>query len=123
MTDERPIPMSGFHLAPRYTSEDMYRDHPHLKTGDRFAFERDGVVYTDTIESVSYSSGSPAVYRDLNRWQWFLRRLTPRRWRRSLLVREAEPAEVTINGDQPNPVGRTLAQLEQMKAGFDRLLK
>lgn len=116
-----PIPMSEFHLGERYGAEDMYRDFPELRPGDRVAFEKDGTVFTDTVESFNYTGGSPAVYRSLNRWQSFLRRLTPRRWRRSLLVRPAELSTVTINGD--NPVGKTLAQLEQMKNGIDRLLK
>jgi hypothetical protein len=92
-----------------------------MNLGDNISFEKDGVVYTERVESVSYSGGSPATYRRLNRWQSFLRTLTPPRWRRSLLVRPAEPPTVTINGPQ-NPVGRTLAQLEQMKAATDRIL-
>lgn len=89
-----------------------------MQLGDRFSFEKDGVVYTDQIESVHYSSGSPAIYKQLNRAQWFLRRLTPPRWRRSLLVRPAELPMTTINGPQQDAVGKTLAQLEQMKAAW-----
>jgi len=91
-----------------------------MKLGDTISYEKDGKVYTETIESVHYKSGSPAVYRRLNRWQWFLRRLTPQRWRQPLLVRPAEFSKVTINGGG-NPVGKTLAQLEKMKAALDRL--
>lgn len=89
--------------------------------GDYVSFERNGEVHTERVGSVSYSSGSPAIYRSLNGWQRFVRRLTPKRWRRSLLVRAAEPPSVKINAGGPDVAGRTLAQLEQMKAGIDRL--
>lgn len=121
MADDTPIPMSEFHLGERYTSEDMYRDYPDLKLGDRFAVERDGVVYTEMVESVRWDGGAPAIYRDLNWWQRIARRLTPRRWRKSLLVDPGWPPSVTINGDQPDPAGKTLAQLKQMKTAIDRL--
>jgi hypothetical protein len=91
-----------------------------VKLGDNISFEKDGVIHTERIESVHYSGGSPAVYRQLNRWQRFVRRLTPQRWRRSLLVRPARPSTITINDDR-SPVGKTLAQLEDMRAVFDRL--
>lgn len=79
-------------------------------------------MYTERVESVHYRGGSPAIYRRLNRWQSFLRRLTPPRRRRSLLVREAELPTVTINGDESPPTGKTLAKLEQMKVALARLL-
>jgi hypothetical protein len=82
----------------RYSSEDMYRGFPDLKLGDRFSVECNGVLYADTVESVHYSSGSPAVYRTLNRWQRVVRGLTPRRWRKSLLVRPTELPSVMVNG-------------------------
>jgi hypothetical protein len=94
-----------------------------MKLGDHISYEKDGVVRTERVESVSYTSGSPAIYRQLNRWQSLSRMLTPKRWRKSLLVRPAEPASVTINDTGKNSAGKTLAQLEQMKAGLDRLLK
>jgi hypothetical protein len=32
--------MTNFTLGPKYTSEDMYRDYPDLKPGDRIAYQR-----------------------------------------------------------------------------------
>lgn len=93
-----------------------------MNLGDHISFERDGILHTERVESVHYSSGSPAVYRRLNRWQRLARRLTPKRWRRSLLVREAEPPVVTINGGTPDAAGRMLAQLEAMKAALGRIV-
>lgn len=109
--DGDPVDMSQVTLGPRYSSEDMYRA-PGIVPGAAVSFVKDGLVYTDTVDSVSYSGGSPAIYRELNRWQWFLRRLTPPRWRRSLLVRSAEPASVTV---------KTAPQTD-IRAVFDRVL-
>lgn len=92
-----------------------------MKPGDMISFEKDGVIHTERVKSVRYQSASPAIYRQLNRWQRVLRRITPIRFRTPLLVRPAEPSRVTINGDG-NPVGKTLAQLEQMKADLDKML-
>jgi hypothetical protein len=117
--DGDPVDMSQVTLGPRYSSEDMYRDMG-INPGTLVSVEKDGVIYTDTVQSVNYSGGSPAIYRELNRRQWFLRRLTPARWRRPLLVRDAESPAVTVNVGEP-PVGKTLAQLEAMKAGLERL--
>lgn len=119
--DGPPIPMSDLTLGERYGSEDMYRDMG-IVPGSRVAFEKDDVIYTDQVESVHYSSASPAIYRRLNRWQRAVRALTPRRWRKSLLVRPAEAPAVRINGDSPD-VGKTLAQLEQMKSALNHLLR
>lgn len=92
-----------------------------MKLGDRFAIERGGVmIYTDTVEGIHYSSGAPAIYRNLNLWQWMLRRLTPRRWRKSLLIRPAALPSFTINGEH-DPVGKTIAQLDRMKVALDCL--
>lgn len=93
-----------------------------MQLGDRFSVEKDGVLYTDIIDSVRYTSGSPAIYRDLNRWQSMIRRLTPRRWRKSLLVRAAVLPSVTINSSAREPVGKTLEQLERMKGALDRMI-
>jgi hypothetical protein len=90
-----------------------------MNVGDMMSFEKDGVIHTERVESVSYSSGSSAVYRRLNWWQSLLRRLTPPRWRPSLLVRPAELPSVTINGPK-NSVGKTLEQIEAMRGMFDR---
>lgn len=91
-----------------------------MKIGDIVSFEKDGVIFSERIQSVHYTSASPALYRQLNHWQRIVRRLTAPRWRKSLLVRAAEPSRITINdGD---PVGRTLAQIEQMRGMFDWLM-
>lgn len=91
-----------------------------MNLGDAFSFEKDGIIYTERLESVSYGSGTPAIYKRLNRWQSLLRRLTPARWRRSLLMRPAELPTVTINGPSDS-VGKTLAQIQAMRSAFDSL--
>lgn len=90
-----------------------------MQLGDRFSWEKDGVIYTDQVESVSYSSGTPPVYRNLNRWQRALRRITPAKRRSSLLVRDAESPSVVING-AGDPTGKTLAQIEELRATLKR---
>ena len=103
----------------KFEYEPSWRRDPPVKLGDNISFEKDGVVYTERVESVSYSSGSPGVYRRLNWWRSLLRRLTPHQLRRSLLVRPAEPPSVTINGPQ-NPVGKTLEQIAAMRGMFEK---
>lgn len=112
MTSE-PIDMSQVGLGKRYSSEDMETE---LRPGLKFA-----VKVVDTVESVRYSSGSPAIHRSLNRWQRMVHRMTPRRWRKSLLARPAELPSVTINGPESKTIGRTVAQIEQMKAAWHGL--
>jgi hypothetical protein len=91
-----------------------------MKIGDEISFEKNGVVYTERVESVHYCSGAPAVYRRLNRWQSFLRRLTPQRWRQPLLVRAAEPPSVVINGGgDPAAFGKKLAQIKLAVDGMN----
>lgn len=83
--------------------------------------DSNGVLRTEEVKSVQYSSGSPAVYRRLNRWQRAMRALTPRRWRSSLLVRPAEPAGFVINRPESDPAGKTVRMLDEMQSAFDRL--
>lgn len=86
-----------------------------MKLGDLISFERDGEMVTERVESVRYTSGSPAIYRRRSWWQRIL-------GRKSTLVRAAELPSVTINGDdKPDPVGKTLTNLEAMKSAFGRL--
>jgi hypothetical protein len=92
-----------------------------IKLGDHISYEKDGVIYTERVDSVRYSSGFPAVYRRLNRWQRFIRMLTPPRLRRSLLVRPAQLPVMTINGGAGLLTGKTLAQLEAIKGAFERI--
>lgn len=96
----------------------MVRRDSSVKIGDQFAIEKDGVILTDTIKSFHCQSGSPAIYRTLNRWQWILRRLTPQRWRKSLLIRPAEPASFTINPTDQG--GWTQEKIEQIKSAWGR---
>ena len=109
MEGNGPIDMSQVGLGERYGSEDM-----KLGLGNRFSFERDGVIYTDIIESVHYSSGSPAVYRRLNHWQRMMRRVTPRRWRKTLLIRPAALPSMTINGNHAPDLDKTLKNMKEV---------
>ena len=113
MTPE-PIDMSAVGLGTRYSSEDMLRD---FTIGSKFSVTRNGVIFTDTVRAVHYSSGSPAIYRTLNRWQRMIRRLTPRRWRKTLLIRAAEPASMTINPSESDS-GWTRDRIEALKDGW-----
>lgn len=88
-------------------------DFPGLRS-----VERNGVVYTDTIRSVSYSSGSPEIRRRARWWERFI----PARWRKPVIVQAAVPPSIIVNSDEP-PAGRTLAQLAEMKRVIDGLTK
>lgn len=121
--DGDPVDMSQFRLGERYSAADMYRDFPELGPGSRVAFEKDGVIYTDTIESVSMRSGTPAIYPTLTVWQRLVRRFTPARWRKPLKpIREAGSATVSVQiGGDPNPLERHQATLKQMQQAVDAL--
>ena len=87
-------------------------DFPDLRVGDRFTtVGRNGVTYTDTIRSVSYSSGSPEIRRRVRWWERFV----PVRWRKPAIVQAAVPPSVIVNSEEP-PAGRTLTQLAEMKS-------
>lgn len=118
--DGPPIPMSQFTLGPRYGSEDMRRDFPELFPGDKIAIECNGVTYTSTLRSVSYSSGSGDIRRRVRWWERFV----PARWRKPVVVRAAVPASVTVNTDEsPDVARRALARLAEMKRVIDGLVK
>ncbi|MGV0042044.1 hypothetical protein [Mycobacterium colombiense] len=93
--------MSQFRLGERYGSEDMYRDMG-IRPGERVAYQgSDGLIYTGTVENITYSSGKPAIYPTLTRWQQLKRRLTPRRWRKPIKpIREATSDEFTITANK-----------------------
>ena len=58
-----------------------------IRPGSRISFvTKDGEMITETVDSVRYESGSPAIYAELNWWQRMVRRLTPRRWRKPIPV-------------------------------------
>jgi hypothetical protein len=107
----------------------MYRDMG-IKPGDRIGVKiGDEVVLTDAedepliVQSVRYSSAEPEIVRRLSRWQRMVRALTPRRFRKSLVVREAKPATVTVSTEPGgDPMGYTAARLAEMKQGFGKLL-
>lgn len=119
--DGDPIPMSEFTLGEPYTSSDMYRDMG-LRPGDTVAFEKDGVVYTDTIQEVTYTSPAPTTYPDLSWWQKTVRRFTPARFRKPIKpVRCGEPSKVTVTVGDHNPLkraGHTIADIQKMMDGF-----
>lgn len=96
-------------------------DFPELRVGDRFTtVGRDGVTYTDTIRSVSYSSGSPEIRRRVRWWERFV----PARWRRPVVIQAATPPSVTVNtGDSPDPVTRALARGAEIQSVIDGLTK
>jgi hypothetical protein len=95
MSDEADF--SRFTLGPRYGSEDMYRDMG-IVPGSKIAVEKDGVPYTDTVQSVRWQSGEPAIWPELSRWQQLVRRFTPKRWRKPLKpIREPTLPSVEIS--------------------------
>lgn len=94
--NDEPIDMSDFRLGPRYSSEDMYRDFPRLRPGDMVAVEADGQLYTDVVSSIRYTSATPGITRRLSLLGRIVRRLTPGRFRRSLVIRPARPARTIV---------------------------
>lgn len=67
--------------------------------GSRVAVEVNGKIYYDTVTKVSYQSAQPEIRRTLTLWQSLIRALTPRRHRKSLIVRPSRPATVIIETD------------------------
>lgn len=117
--------MSEFTVGDRYGSEDMYRDFPNLRLGSKVAVKRGDTVYTDTIDAVSYTSPTPAIYPTLTRWQRFKRAITPKSRRKPLRpIRAAKPAQVTVSMGLTHP-GRQILQnrIEQMQAMLGPLTK
>lgn len=115
-----PIPMSDFTLGARYSSEEMYRGMLGIKPGDRVGVEKNGVIYTDTVQSVSYRSPTPAITRTLNRWQRMLRRITPPSWRKPLLIQPAGLSEVTVHigSDVFGRTARSIAAAQRIIDGL-----
>lgn len=122
--DGEPVDMSKVTLGPLYTAQDMYRDYPDLKLGDKIAVEKDGVIYTDTVQSVHYSSPEAEIWPHRSVWQRMIRALTPKRWRKPLQpIRPYKPATVAVGiGEDPleraqDQIGKTLAWIEGLKRG------
>lgn len=116
MSDETDF--SKFTLGPRYGSEDMLRDMG-VVPGSRVAVEKDGVLYTDAVQSVVWRDGEDAVWPELSWWQTVLRRLTPARFRKPLKpIRPATLPSVEIRTGEASPdvleqYQRTIASLAQ----------
>ncbi|AXQ52121.1 hypothetical protein SEA_EJIMIX_121 [Mycobacterium phage Ejimix] len=71
---------------------------PDIKPGSEVIYKRGDDEFSAVIESVTYTSASPAIYAELNRWQKARRALTPRRWRKPIpVIREARGPEIQIN--------------------------
>jgi hypothetical protein len=67
------------------------------RPGDRVTIVRGGQTITEVVDSVTYRSPTPAIYRSPTRWQQIARRLTPARWRKPIpVVREAQPSRVEV---------------------------
>jgi hypothetical protein len=120
--DGEPVDMSEFTLGPRYGSEDMYRDYPNLAPGARVAFEKDGVVYTDVIESVRYQSPEWVAPPERSLWQRIVRRLTPPWLRKPLPQSPPKPASVTITvGDRAPDMKRAQGQIAKTLKAMEDL--
>jgi hypothetical protein len=89
----------------------------NIQPGDRIGIEKDGVIYSDTVSSISYTSPTPAMYRRLSWWQKAVRRMTPLRLRKPLQVRAADLGRVTIN------IGSDDDALERMRARITEIDK
>lgn len=89
--------------------------------GSKIAVEKDGVLYTDTVQSVRWQSGEPAIWPELSWWQRLVRRFTPGRWRKPLKpIREATLPSVEIStGPVSDEVRETFerTQASLQKAG------
>lgn len=85
-----------FTLGPRYDSEDMYRDMglgpDSLVSVDNIG----GVLYTDYVKNLT-----PSTPIRLSRWQRFMRRLTPKRFRKPPATRLVDPIQraLALNAD------------------------
>lgn len=108
--------MTGDEDAGKYTPSD-------LKLGDTVAWEKDGVVHAERVQSVHYSSAEPAIWPRLSFWQRAVRWLTPQRWRKPLQpIRPYKPATMEL-GFGDDPIGRhlhTLDSINKLIGGFRR---
>lgn len=120
-----PLNMSEFTLGERYGAADMYRDYPHLKPGDRVAYEKDGIVYTDTVQSVSYSSPEGVAPPARTWWQRMARMLTPARFRKPLPQSPPKPGQITVNVGLSieNPLEGYQHTVEDIQRMIDRIDK
>lgn len=122
MNDE-PISISDFRLGKRYSSEDMYRDHPDLHLGDRYTIKYpSGLEFHDTVHSIRYSSAQPEIRQHPTGWRRILRNLTPHRWRKPLpIVRPYQPATTEVIG-KSEIARRATRKTEEIAAAINRTL-
>lgn len=96
-----------------------YQIQGGFQRGDRIAFQYlDGPIHVGTVQDMTYTSGTPAIYPTLTRWQRITRRLTPRRWRKPIKpIHEATLPEMTITATQFDDVnawpGKTIALADE----------
>ncbi|AIY32478.1 hypothetical protein PBI_MIAZEAL_124 [Mycobacterium phage MiaZeal] len=70
----------------------------NLQSGSQIIYKRGDDEWEAVVDSVEYTSSTPAVYAELTRRQKILRALTPKRWRKPIpIVREARGPEIRIN--------------------------
>lgn len=70
---------------------DMYKG-PDLHPGSRVAVSIGGKLYAQTVDGWSYKSSTPEIVRRLTWWQRTIRAVTPKRYRKSLVIRESQPS-------------------------------
>lgn len=111
----------GFKIPYEFDPAELakYQLQGGFQRGDRIAFQYlDGPIHVGTVQDISYTSGTPAIYPTLTRWQRIQRRLTPRRWRKPIKpIREATLPEMTITATQFDDVnawpGKTIALADE----------
>lgn len=110
---ESAVAGRNFTLNSRYNSEDFYRDYPDLKAGDRIAVQIGDKMYTRIAHNITFHSAEPEIMRRLSRWQQIIRALTPKRLRKSLVIRPYKP-ETTIIDTRPIPADTPDASIHKM---------
>lgn len=111
----------GFKLPYEFDPAELakYQIQGGFQRGDRIAFQYlDGPIHVGTVQDMTYTSGTPAIYPTLTRWQRITRRLTPRRWRKPIKpIHEATLPEMTITATQFDDVnawpGKTIALADE----------
>lgn len=110
---ESAVAGRNFTLNSRYNSEDFYRDYPDLKPGDRIAVQIGDKMYTRIVQNITFHSAEPEIVRRLSRWQRIFRALTPKRLRKSLVIRPYKP-EATIIDTGPVAADTPDASIHRM---------
>ena len=92
-----------------------------VKIGDK--------LYTDTVQSMTYHSPEPVIYRDMKWWESllrhrYLRRAVPARFRQPIKpVREGKSSTVTVHVGKSDEAAlqRHLKTMEQVQAVLDSI--